>query len=74
MALIHHLSRLIKSQVALAVKQQHPKKLEEAVRATLEVESYLPKPAVVGSIVNPDVDEFTVGAISLSSGTMGHMP
>lgn len=78
MALTHYLSRLTNPQVAFAVKQQRPKKLEEAVRATLEVESYLPKPAVVGS-VNPDDDESmcnesTVGAISSSSGrTTGHM-
>ena len=48
--------------------------LQNVVRATLEVESYLPKPAVVGSVVNPDVDEFTVGAISLSNEAMGRMP
>ena len=74
MALTHYLSRLTKPQVAFAVKQQRPKKLEEAVRATLEVESYLPNPAVVGSVVNPDVDEFTVGEISPSNGAMGRMP
>ena len=74
MALTHYLSRLTKLQVAFAVKHQHPNKLEEAVCATLEVESYLPKPAVVGSVVNPDVDKLTVGAISLSNGAMGHMP
>ena len=59
-------------QVAFLVKQQHPKKLK-AVRATLEVESYLLKPAVVGS-VNPDVDEFTVGATSSTNGAVGRMP
>ena len=31
MALTHYLSRLTKPQVAFAVKQQHPKKLEEAI-------------------------------------------
>ena len=72
-ALTHYLSRLTNPQVTFAVKQQRPKKLEEAVRATLEVESYLLKPAVVGS-VNPDVDEYTVRAISSSSGAMGCMP
>ena len=72
MALNHYLSRLTSPQVAFAVKQQHPKKLE-AVRATLEVESYLVKPPVVGS-VNPNIDELTVGAISLSNGATGHRP
>ena len=74
MALSHYLNRLTKLQVAFAVKQQHPKKLEEAVHVTLEAESYFPKSAVVGSVVNPDVDEFTVGAITPSNGAMGRMP
>ena len=70
LALTHYLSRLTNPQVAFAVKQQCPKKLEEAVRATLEVESYLLKPTVVGN-VNPDVEEFTIGS---NSGAMGRMP
>ena len=41
MALSHYLSRLTNPQVAFAVRQQCPKKLEEAVRYTLKVESYI---------------------------------
>lgn len=70
MALSHYLSRLNNPQVAFAVKQQRPKKLEEAVRSTLEVESYLVKPATVASVGN-EGDEFTVGAIGSSGGAMG---
>ena len=72
MALSHYLSRLTNPQVAFAVRQQRPKKLEEAVRSTLEVESYLLKPAVVGS-VNPQVDECTIGAIGPGSTATGSM-
>ena len=73
MALSHFLSRLTNPQVAFAVRQQRPKKLEEAVRATLEIESYLLKPAVVGNITS-EVDEYTVGAIGSGSGATGSMP
>ena len=73
MALSHFLSRLTNPQVAFAVRQQCPKKLEEAVRATLEIESYLLKPAVVGNITS-EVDEYTVGGIGSGSGATGSMP
>jgi len=75
MALSHYLSHLSNPQVAFAVKQQRPKKLEEAVRSTLEVESYLVKPVTVASI-GPELegDEFTVGAIGSSGGATGRMP
>ena len=66
MALNHYLSRLTNPQVAFMVRQQHPKKLEEAVCSTLEVESYLLKPVVVSSI-NPEANECTVGAIGSGS-------
>ena len=65
MALSHYLSQLSNPQVAFAVKQQRPKELEEAVRSTLEVESYLVKPVTVES-VGLEGDEFTVGAIGSS--------
>ena len=39
LALSHYLSRLHNPQVGFAVKQQRPRKLEEAVRITLEIES-----------------------------------
>ena len=72
MALTHYLGHLSNQQVAFVVKHQRPKKVE-AVRATLEVESYMVKPAMVGGL-NPDVDEFTVGAIGSSGGAMTRMP
>ena len=67
LTLTHYLNRLNNPQVAFAVKQQKPKKLDEAVRATLEVESYLIKPAMVGN-VSSESEETTVGAVSYSSG------
>ena len=50
LALSHYLSRLHNPQVGFAVKQQRPRKLEEAVRITLEVESYLVKTPTVGQV------------------------
>ena len=50
LALSHYLSRLHNPQVGFAVKQQRPTKLEEAVRITLEVESYLVKTPTVGQV------------------------
>jgi len=67
LALTHYLSRLSNPQVAFAVKQQKPKKLDEAVRATLETESFMIKPVVVGN-VTPELDETTVGAVGYNSG------
>jgi len=64
MALTHYLDRMSNPQVAFVVKQHYPEIVEEAIRATLEVESYMVKPATVGSL-NPDVDEFTVGAVGV---------
>ena len=62
LALSHYLSRLHNPQVGFAVKQQRPKKLEEAVRITLEVESYLVKPSTVGQV---EVEsELTTNSIS----------
>ena len=67
LTLTHYLNRLNNPQVAFAVKQQKPRKLDEAVWATLEVESYLIKPAMVGN-VSSESEETTVGAVSYSSG------
>ena len=50
LALSHYLSRLHNPQVGFAVKQQRPRKVEEAVRITLEVESYLVKTPTVGQV------------------------
>ena len=66
LALTHYLSRLNNSQITFAVKQQKPKRLDEAVRATLEVESCLIKPVVVGNITS-EPEETTVGAVGYGS-------
>ena len=50
LALSHYLSRLHNPQVGFAVKQQRPRKLDEAVRITLEVESYLVNTPTVGQV------------------------
>ena len=73
MALSQYLGRLNNPQVAFAIKQERPKNLEEAIRSTLEMESYLMKPATVASI-GPDQDEFTVGTVGLTGGAAGHIP
>ena len=73
MALSHYLSHFNNPQVAFTVIQQRFKKVEDAIGITLKIESYLLKPAVVGS-VNPKVDECTVGAIGSSSGATGCIP
>ena len=67
----HYLSRLSNPQIAFAVKQQKPKKLDEAVRATLEVESCLIKPVMVGNIT-PETEEDTIGAVGYNSGARGN--
>ena len=50
LALNQYLSQLHNPQVAFAVKQQYPTKLEEAVCVTLEFESYLLKPSTIGHV------------------------
>ena len=61
LALNHYLSRLHKPQVGFTVKQQWPKKLEEAVHITLEVESYLVKLTTVGQVEMES--QLTAGAV-----------
>lgn len=41
LTLNHFLGQIENAQIAFGVKQQHPKKLETAVTAVLEMESYL---------------------------------
>ena len=41
LTLTHYLNRLSNPQVAFAVKQQKSRKLDEAVRVTLEIEFFL---------------------------------
>ena len=67
LTLTHYLNRLNNPQVASAVKQQKPRKLDEAVWATLEIESFLIKPAMVDN-VSSESEETTVGAVGYSSG------
>ena len=50
-ALNHYLGQIEQTQVAFSVKQKRPKTLDEAVSATLEMESYL-RTQTVGSIMN----------------------
>lgn len=69
---MHYLGHVSNPQVEFAVMQQHPKTVE-AVWATLGVESYMVKPATVGSM-NPDAEEFTIEAIGASGGGVEHMP
>ena len=47
LALTHYLGQLDNVQIAFSVKQKRPKTLDEAVSATLELESYLFKPSSV---------------------------
>ena len=42
-ALTRYLDQIKSHQITFRVRQQHPKSLVEAVRATIELESYLPK-------------------------------
>ena len=73
LALSQYLSRLHNPQVGFAVKQQRPRKLEEAVRITLEVESYLVKTPTVAQVQTPsnisdvDQDQFPVASVKQST-------
>lgn len=48
LALTHYMGQLTNPQIALGVKQTRPKKLDAAVTATLETESFLPRNNVHG--------------------------
>ncbi len=65
-ALTSYLGQLSKPQVAFSVKQQKPTDLEEAVHATLEIESYLRPGARVAQVAVDDSDE-PVGAVGQPS-------
>ena len=75
LALSQYLSRPHNPQleVGFAVKQQRPRKLEEAVRITLEVESYLVKAPTVAQVQTPsnvsdvDQDQFPVASVKQST-------
>ena len=73
LALSQYLSRLRNPQVEFAVKQQRPRKLEEALRITLEVESYLVKTPTVAQVQTPsnmndvDQDHFPVASVKQST-------
>ncbi len=58
LALTHYLGQIENVQVAFSVKQKRPKALDEAVAATLEMESYLhPKPRSAGRVAQVGLDE-----------------
>jgi hypothetical protein len=58
-ALTHYLGQLDQPQLAFSVKQRRPKSVDEAVRTTLEMESYLstPKLTMFSSPDNPQREE-----------------
>ena len=69
LALNHFLGQLENPQVAFSVKQKRPKTLEEAVTATLEMESYLGPKAVgtagiAGVITEDSGEDMPVAAVA----------
>ena len=72
MALVQYLAQLQNPQVAFSVKQKRPKTVDEAVAATLEMESYLTMPVSINTerrvnqvdMDSPiaEVDDLTVAA------------
>lgn len=50
MAINSYLQQLDHPQVAFGVKQKRPKSMDEAVSATLEMESYLTQPRQIGGV------------------------
>ena len=76
LALTHYLGQLDNPQISFNVKQKRPKTLDEAVSATLELESYLLKPPqAVGQVVSsiPDGDVSVVAGVKQSQETMMQM-
>ena len=58
LTLTSYLAQIDSTQVRFSVKQTHPKTLDEAVAATLEMESYLLRTSRIGQ-VNLDREETT---------------
>ena len=56
-ALLHFLANLSSPQVAFGVRQRKPKTVEEAVTATLELESYLTPSSGPGRVAQVEVEE-----------------
>jgi len=54
LALNQYLSQLENQQIAFGVKQRRPSSLVEAVSFTIEMESYLQRPAKVASVTNEE--------------------
>ena len=66
LAMSKYLDQLRDPQVSFGVKQRHPRKLSEAVAATIELESYLPRTNQVSQISKseePPIADQTIAAI-----------
>ena len=68
LALTHYLQQLGNPQVAFSVKQNRPKNVDEAVSATLEMESYLlPKAGRVGHIPGPESEQEAISVAAVQT-------
>ena len=63
LALSRYLEQLKDPQVAFGVKQQHPETVIDAVRITIELESYLPKKDRVANVMVEPGEEQSVASI-----------
>ena len=59
-ALTHYLGQLVQPQLAFGVKQRRPKSVDEAVRTTLEMESYLSVSTPKLAVASPMEDQHLV--------------
>lgn len=57
LSLTHYLGQIENQQIAFGVRQRRPKKVDEAVTATLEMESYLQPKGRTGRVAQVSVDE-----------------
>ena len=76
LALTHYLGQLDNPQIAFNVKQKRPKTLDEAVSATLELQSYVLKPPRAdghSQAVNTIPDVSVVAGVKQSQDTMMQM-
>ena len=62
-ALTQYLSQLSTPQVAFSVKQQRPQKLEDAVRVTLEMESYISQAPKTGCVAQVEPRDSLVATV-----------
>ena len=78
LALHQYLANLVNPQVSFGVKQRWPKMIDEAVTATLEMESYLVPAVGLGKVaqvsqVDPDPRESVVAAVKTQQEAMMEM-